>query len=86
VDQVQSPISVEANFFALGGHSLLATQVTSRVYDVFHIEMPLHTIFEEPTLAGFAQRIEQERSQTEVAVVADDVPLARGARYHGLTQ
>ena len=80
-----APISVTANFFALGGHSLLATQVTSRIYDIFQLEIPLHIIFEEPTLAGFAKWIEQERAQTAVAV-ADEVPLARGARYHGLTQ
>ncbi|MBA3824861.1 MAG: non-ribosomal peptide synthetase, partial [Ktedonobacterales bacterium] len=81
-----APISVTANFFALGGHSLLATQVVSRVYDVFQFEIPLHTIFEEPTVEGFAQAIEQGRSQNQSTSGDDDIPLAHGARYHGLNQ
>jgi acyl carrier protein len=81
-----APISVDANFFALGGHSLLATQVIARIIEVLHIEMPLHIIFEEPTLEGFAQRIEQERSQATAVAPSDEIPLTYGARYHGLTQ
>jgi acyl-coenzyme A synthetase/AMP-(fatty) acid ligase len=78
------PISVAANFFALGGHSLLATQVIARVQDVFQLEIPLHIMFEEPTLAGFAQRLLEEKEQAAVAV-PDEIPLTRGARYLGLS-
>lgn len=45
------------NFFALGGHSLLATQVVSRACEQFKLRIPLKAIFEEPTLAGFADYI-----------------------------
>jgi acyl-coenzyme A synthetase/AMP-(fatty) acid ligase/acyl carrier protein len=55
VDEVSS----EDNFFDMGGHSLLATQVVSRVRDVFKVEIPLRSIFEEPTISGFARRIEE---------------------------
>jgi acyl carrier protein len=79
-----APISVDANFFALGGHSLLATQIIVRVLEHFQVEMPLHTIFEEPTLAGFAQQLEILLAQQHVETAAEDIPLARGARYHGL--
>ena len=56
-------VGVTANFFELGGHSLLATQVISRVRNQFHIDLPVMTVFEEPTIAGMALRITQLQAQ-----------------------
>jgi acyl-CoA synthetase (AMP-forming)/AMP-acid ligase II len=46
------------NFFMLGGDSLLATQLVARVRAAFQVELPLPTIFREPTLSGQALVIE----------------------------
>ncbi|NEP57131.1 MAG: amino acid adenylation domain-containing protein [Symploca sp. SIO2G7] len=50
-------VSVHDNFFELGGHSLLATQVTSRLQQVFDIEVPLKKFFESPTVAELAESL-----------------------------
>lgn len=60
-------VGIYDSFFALGGSSILATRLTSRLREVFGVEVLLRDVFATPTADGLAQLIvhAQQRSGAE---------------------
>lgn len=51
-------VGLNDNFFNLGGHSLLATKVVARLKAMYELELPLRSLFENPTLSNLVNHIE----------------------------
>ncbi|ASS75247.1 hypothetical protein CIG75_09800 [Tumebacillus algifaecis] len=74
-------VGIEEDFFGLGGHSLLATQAISRISAAFAIKVPLRSLFECPTVASLAQKVQQLQAESRSSL---DTPITRASRTQDL--
>lgn len=64
-------ISADDHFFSIGGDSLAAVRMIAEAEQCFQIELPVQAIFEAPTLANLAARIDGVLAGAQVARESD---------------
>ncbi|MFJ9648260.1 amino acid adenylation domain-containing protein [Streptomyces sp. NPDC101206] len=78
-------VGADDDFFALGGHSLLATRLTSRIRTTLGTELTVRTLFESPTVAALASRLDSASQRVRPAPVPgprpDPMPVSYGQQW-----
>ncbi len=65
-------VGIEDDFFTLGGHSLLATKLIAQLLKTFDVEITVIDLFEAPTVAELAQRVDKNLLTQQLQSSVDD--------------
>ncbi len=69
-------IGAEDSFFSLGGHSILAIQLSSRLREVFAVDISVREVFRYPTLRAMARHVETLMTEQRRIEAPPIVPVA----------
>ncbi len=79
-------VGVEDSFFELGGNSLLAMQLFGRVGEAFQRDLPLATLYEDPTVRGQARTLAaRETRPGEMETIARVLRRVRALSAQGVS-
>jgi len=78
----------DSDFFRLGGHSLLAVRTILMCRERLHVELPIRSLFEHPTVAGLAASVREIQNlgggQLELAHVVRGAAVPLTAQQRAL--
>ncbi|SEK57678.1 amino acid adenylation domain-containing protein [Nonomuraea pusilla] len=67
-------VGVDDSFFDLGGQSLLALNLVSALREAHGLDLPVHVLFETPTVAGLAAYLGDRPAQDAETAVIERLP------------
>lgn len=67
-------VGLHDDFFALGGNSLLIARVGARLCEAYQVDLPLHSLFTIPTVAGVSRTIDVFSQSGYAGVLAERDP------------
>ncbi|WP_417831810.1 non-ribosomal peptide synthetase [Terasakiella sp.] len=70
-------IGRDDNFFDIGGHSLSATRIMSRIRNKMALELPFHSLFDNPTIARLAHVIDDLQQQETSAPIRPTITRSK---------
>ncbi len=81
-------VGIQDNFFDLGGHSLLSVRLFVRIREVFDVNLPLNSLFRNPTIEYLAELINEQAGLKTWSSLVEMQPYGSHQPFycvHGLT-
>ena len=73
-------IGIDDDFFSLGGHSLKATPLISKIHKKMNVNIPIDSLFENPTIRALAGYVKEAKQELYVSI-----PAAEKREYYPLS-
>jgi len=80
LDVEPTNIGIDDDFFSLGGHSLKATPLISKIHKEMNVNLPIDSLFENPTIRALAGYVKEAKQELYVSI-----PTAEKREYYPLS-